>query len=239
MTVRELVYMILDQVKLVSDDSTFNEEHVFFITKKLRAALLIQKYKTGKVEVADANYQVLCVGMEEAPPIMGICNEDIPFIRSTTKVPNLLHIGNDLVTPLEYLKGINISLIPIERMRYVGHNPYLRNIIYAAVGHDGYLYMKSHNPQFRYLKQVKMTGVFEDIEAAFKLLCDGDCSVLDNVFPMEDALVESLVELAVKELVGAAWRPLDDSNNANDDMATMATFLSRNTKSSLQKQIES
>lgn len=217
MTVREVIYMILDQARLVTDDIKLNEEHALFIAKKVRASLLVQKYKTVKLEVSDSNYQVLCLGLQESAPINGAACEGEIFVRSTTKVPNRLNIGNDLVTPYDYLNGVNISLIPIERMRYVGYNKFMRNIIYAAIGHDGYLYLKSQNPQFKYLKYVKMTGVFEDMEAASKLLCDGSCDVMDSVFPLEDALVNSLVEIAVKELVGAAYRPHDEKNNAADD----------------------
>ena len=217
MTTREIIYMILDQARLVTDDITLNEEHALFLAKKIRAALLVQKYKTVKLEVADANYQVLCIGLEEVAPINGAACEGESYVRSTGKVPNRLNIGNDLVTPYDYLGGMNISLVPIEQLRYVGQNKFMRNIIYAAIGHDGYLYLKSQNPQFRYLKQVKLTGVFEDFEEASRLLCDETCELLDTTFPIEDALVNALVEAAVKELVGAAYRPKDEKNNANDD----------------------
>lgn len=222
MTYREIAYMILDQSRLVTDDITLNEEHALFIAKKVRAALLIQKYKTVKLEVADANYQVLCIGLEEiSSPGALICDGD-SLLRSISKVPNRLNIGNDFVTPYDYLKGTNISLIPIERMRYVGYNKFMRNIIYAAIGHDGYLYLKSKNPQFKYLQNVKITGIFEDIEAASKLVCDGECDLMDSTFPMEDSLVNALVEASVKELVGAAYRPKDNKNNANDDTPELA-----------------
>lgn len=216
LTVRYIVYMILDQARLVTDDITLNEEHALFLAKKIRAALLTQKYKTVKLEVSDANYQVLCLGLEETEFEGSLCEDD-SYLRSTTKVPNLLKIGNDLVTPYDYLRGINICLVPIEQLRYAGHNKFMRNIIYAAIGHDGYLYLKSQNPQFRYLQQVKFTGVFEDFEEASKLLCDGTCELFDSIFPIEDALVNTLIETAVKELVGAAYRPYDQRNSANDD----------------------
>lgn len=218
MTFREIVYIILDEARLITDDITLNEEHALFLASKVRASLLSQKYKTVKLEVPDSNYQELCVGLEEVySPLL--CGESYT-VRSTVKLPTRLNIGNDVVTPLEYLKGTNFSLIPIERMRYVGYNKYLRNIIYAAIGHDGYLYLKSDNPQFRYLQHVKVTGVFEDVVAAVALNCDKECELLDNTFPLEDALVHTLVEIVVKELVGAAYRPRDEQNSANDDTAS-------------------
>lgn len=216
-TIRQIIYMCLDQARLVTDDITLNEEHTLFLANKVRATLLTQKYKTVKLEVQDANYQVLCVNLEEIPPISSAACGGESYVRSTVKVPTRLNIGNDLVTPYDYLKGVNISLIPIERIRYVGYNKFLRNIIYAAIGHDGYLYMKSQNPQFKYIQKAKITGVFEDIVESSAMVCDEECNLWDRVFPIEDALVNTLVEMVVKEMVGAAYRPKDDRNNANDD----------------------
>ena len=215
MTNRELIYMILDQARMVTDDISLNEEHVLFLANRARAALLTQKYKTMKLEVLDANYQVLCIGLTENR-VGSECAGDSVLV-SKVKVPNRLNIGNDLVTPYNYLKGTNISLIPIERMRYVGFNKFLKNIIYAAIGHDGYLYMKSLNPMFKYMQNAKITAVFEDAIAASELECYNTCEVWDRTFPIEDTLVSSMIERVVKETVGAAYRPKDDRNNANDD----------------------
>jgi hypothetical protein len=37
---KELVYMVLDELKLVSDDSTFTEDHVMFTLNKYRTFVL-------------------------------------------------------------------------------------------------------------------------------------------------------------------------------------------------------
>lgn len=215
MTNRELIYMILDQARLVTDDISLNEQHVLFLANKVRAALLSQKYKTVKLEVSDANYQVLCIELEESHKGSECAGESV--VRSTVRVPNRLNIGNDLVTPYDYLKGINISFISIERMRFVGSNKYLQNIIYAAIGHDGYLYMKSSNPLFRYMNRAKVTAVFEDAIAASEYECDNECEVWDRTFPIEDTLTNALIEGVVREITGSAYHPKDDRNNANDD----------------------
>jgi hypothetical protein len=103
--------------------------------------------------------------------------------------------------------------------------------------------MKSNNPQLAYLKKVKVTGIFEDTEKAAELQCpdevgDTACDTLDKNFPLEDALVPVIVELVVNELSGAKYQPKDNENNANDDLATLATYLRRNLKSPLAKQFE-
>ena len=116
----------------------------------------------------------------------------------------------------------DITLVSRDRMKYVGYNKYLKNIIYASIGPDNYLYLKSFNPQYLYLEKVKMTGIFEDPNITSQLQCDksdSSCSVLDNIFPIEEALIPPMVELVVKELLGAEYRPEDKTNDAKDELS--------------------
>ena len=83
--------------------------------------------------------------------------------------------------------------------------------------------------------------MFSDAEEASELECEQpkSCDILDKEFPLEDAIIPPLIELVVKELSGAIYKPEDSENNATDDLANLANFLARNVKSNLQKQIES
>ena len=44
--------------------------------------------------------------------------------------------------------------------------------------------------------------------------------------------------MVVKELLGAAYRPKDSSNNSNDDLSDIIAWARRNMKTAVQKQIE-
>ena len=44
MTYKEIVYMCLDTLKITSDDSIFNEDHILFLINRYRSILLQQKY---------------------------------------------------------------------------------------------------------------------------------------------------------------------------------------------------
>ena len=161
-------------------------------------------------------------------------------MRSTKKIPEAMNVGQSRVHSGDYFNG-EVTYISRDRRRYVGHNKWLQNIIYATKGPDGYLYLKSSNPQLYYLEKIKFTGVFSDAEEASGLECEQpeSCDILDKEFPIEDALIPPLTELVVKELSGAIYKPEDSENNATDDLANLANFLARNVKSNLQKQIES
>ena len=133
-----------------------------------------------------------------------------------------MKIGTTAIYPIDYYQG-DITLISRDRMRYVGHNKYLKNIIYASIGPDNYLYFKSSNPQYLYLEKVKMTGLFEDPQAASELQCEGEdgveCNILDRTFPIEEALIPPMAELIVKELLSAEYRPADETNDAKDGLS--------------------
>ena len=218
-TYRELVYLCLDELKLHSDDAVFTEDHVIFLLNKYRAFLLKQRYSDVKKQIPESNYQTICLDLIEVPAISGEPCEGGSYLRSKEKIPFLMKIGNPMVYPVDYYQG-EITYVSRERMRYIGYNKYLQNIMYASIGPDNYLYFKSNNPQYLYLKKVKMTGVFENSEEASKLQCEGDneCDILDRTFPIEESLVSPMIELMVKELLSAEYIKGDEKNNAKDDL---------------------
>lgn len=238
-TYRSIVFMALDELKLISNDSTYTPEHLIFLADKMRALLLDRRYRDArKGEVSRSNYQEICLELVEVPAIPGTtCYGE--YLRSTEKVPSLMNIGIKHIYPVDYFNSEHISYIPLERMPYVGYNKWLSNMIYVTKGPDDYLYLKSSNPQFLYLKKLKIDAVFQNSQEATKLSCgnsiDSNCDILDSEFPLEDTLISVLIQLMVQELSGARYLPTDKQNNASDDMSglmgvTPKTLQQANTK---------
>ena len=241
--------MVLDLCKLSgSDDSFINESHVIFLLKKYRSFLIKKEEEKNKesTEIAsEFEYQQICLDLEKVPAIDGDPCLGGYYLRSEQEIPKILEGSQPTVYPIDFYQGINVAYISRDRMRYVGTNKYLQNIIYVSLGPDHHVYLKSNNPQFLYLKKLRMNAIFEDFDEATDLLCDDDgnkdedsCDVLESTFPIRDYLVPSLIEMVVKELVGAAYRPSDKQNDANDNLTELAAFIRNNVKSALQKQIE-
>ena len=205
--------------------------------QKYRAFLLKQRYSDLRKQIPESNYQTICLDLiKESDDTCG----GNTYLRSVQKIPSLIQIGNPMVYPQDYFSG-DITFVSRERMRYTGYNRFLKNIIYASLNTDGHLYLKSENPQFVYMEKISMTGIFENPEETDSMSCDNNdssCDVLDRVFPLEESLINPLIELCVKELGNSIYKPLDSDNNASDDLAKLATFLRQNVKSPLQKQIE-
>lgn len=219
----ELVYMVLDEIKGMSDDFTYTEDHIVFLLDKYRAFILKQRYSDIKKQIPESNYQTVYLELIEVPSIYDNTCGCGKYLRSKNKVPYIMQIGVPRVYPIDYYQG-DIAYVSRDRMRYVGHNRYLKNIIYCSISPDGYLYFKSSNPQHLYLEAVNFTGIFQDAKDASKLGYprDNSCDVLDSTFPVEDALIPPIIELVVKELLGATYRPSDDNNNAKDDLEGLA-----------------
>lgn len=215
-TYRELIYIILDEMKLASDDSYITEDHVLFLLSKFRSFVLKQQYENKNRIIPESNYQELCINLEEVPAIPEDSCEGGVYLKSTEKLPNTI-IGSIRVTNADNLSN-TITYVSKERMPYVGNNKWLQNIIYATRGTDNYLYLKSKNPQYLYLEKVKVFGIFEDTNKTFELLCSKKdfCDPWDLTFPLEDGLIPMVIEMVLKELVIVNTRPEDKDNDSND-----------------------
>lgn len=234
-TFGQIIYMCLDLLKERVDDAYYTEDHIIFLAGKMRALLLERKYRNTRnstfVEMSDQNRQKICVGLEGADILPAGCEGG--WLKSTEKIPDTLTGTTPRVfAPSDMLNPI-ITYIPAERMPYVGHNKWLRNIIYVAKSADGYIYVHSANSRFMFLDNLKMDAVFADPEEAAKLVCDPEgnaCDILTQEFPLEDALVASCVEMVVQEIVGSRYAPEDKDNDAKDGLGDAAVTTAKQQK---------
>lgn len=235
-TFGELTYSVLDNLKERSDDAFYTEEHIIFLLSKMRALLLERKYKNSRnatfQQMSDENMQEICLDLEPTEILPDGCSGN--WLRSVQEIPATLGVSEPKLSVVSDLLHSMVTFIPAERMPYVGHNKWLRNIIYAAKSRDGHLYLNGRNPQFLYLKQAKMDAVFSDPEKAAALSCDpdanGGCDILSMEFPLEQALVPSCIELVLQELIGSRYAPEDLENNAKDDLGSLGTTQQKHPK---------
>ena len=224
-TYGEIVYMILDEVKGMSDDFTYNEEHILYLIDKTRALLLKQRYSDIKKQIPYANYQTIYVTTKESALADDALYTSAKYLKTDSKIPEILTIATPRVFTTDYYQG-EITYISRDRMRYVGYNKYLKNIIYCSLHPDKYLYFKSFNDKLLEVKNINFTAVFQSSLEALKLYQNKQ-EVLDTEFPMEESLIQPLIELVVNELTNAIYKPEDTTNNAKDDLEGLAVKTSK------------
>lgn len=228
-TFGQIVYSVLDLLKERVDDAYYTEEHIIFLASKMRALLIDRKYRNSRNQtfspMSDENVQQICIDLEPVENSPMLC--DGLWLHSIQEIPATVGDTDVKVSAVSDMIHTMVTFIPAERMPYIGYNKWLQKIIYAAKSDDNHLYLTSSNPQFSYLKQVRMSGVFSDPEEAAKMSCDNDgdgngCNVLEKEFPLEAALVPSCIEMVVQELIGTRYAPEDKSNDAKDGLGDAA-----------------
>jgi hypothetical protein len=127
--------MCLDEIKAISDDSYFNEDHIVFLLNKYRVALLKKAYETTAATIPESNYQTVCVDLEQYDSLAGnICGNG-RYLRSVQKIPYTLPFGKTKVYTSDYYSK-EINFVSRDRMRYIGSNRYTKNNIYASIAPD-------------------------------------------------------------------------------------------------------
>lgn len=233
-TYREIIYMCLDLLKGMSDDFTYTEEHIAYLLDKYRAFLLKQKYMNEyKKPMSNSNYQNIQIK---------ISNLSVPgerVFKSDEQLPNLLDVGITKVISNDYY-DIHFEFVSKDRFPFVGNNKYLKRFWYCCIDNQNYLNITSSGTRYFLGNDEKpliltLTGVFESPKDVFE---SNGIDYLDKEFPLEDALISTLIEMVVKVLSSSIYKPEDDINNAKDDLSTIAAFLKNNLKSDFQKKLE-
>jgi phage pi2 protein 07 len=79
------------------------------------------------------------------------------------------------------------------------------------------------------MDSVEISAIFENPNEASAL--DGSNQDLwDKEYPLEESLVSTVMELVVKYLGGAIYQPEDPTNNADDDLSDIQSFIRQNMK---------
>ena len=127
---------------------------------------------------------------------IGICSDiGCTILRTSTTVPNTIeHKGAPTLTrvgPAVTTEG-TFTIIPYERVPYVGNGRFNSNAIYAF-WKDGYVYLVTNSPSLNYtgMKKINIRGVFADPEAV-----PGYDSTKD--YPITEALWVYLKDIVMK-----------------------------------------
>lgn len=225
MKTAELVYTINDELKLLSDDNTFTEEQILYLCNNYRAYLIktdnLNKKLLSTLGFDSPLYQEICVNLEEVSPSNSgsySCDGGT-VLKSTNPLPDTL---TDITVDINnYFHSTRLIYVPASRLKYIGCNKWTKNLIYASVLPNKYLYLKSSNPNFKFLEQVKVNSIFNDPSKALEYSCDSEnksCNILEADYPIESYMAPAIISYVVQELSASIYRPADIKNDAQDNL---------------------
>ena len=257
----ELVYMITDLLKLFSDDSVYTEDHIIYLLDTTRAYLLEQKYgNDSRKEMSRDNLQTIEITFEESEPIENLdqCfNQDFQY-KSKCKIPSLMR-RNWLSVKLKNFNYV-LQYVSPERFEYVGFDRYGIKMAYCTIGYDGYVYIKTpivinEEGEKEHLKltetKLLITALFGSPREVVNFRCGekqckpeeqcpaDECSILNKDFPIENELIQQLIEIITTKLAAAIYKPADPQNNSTDDMASIQAFIRQAMKDKFVKETQS
>ena len=251
-TYGQMVYYCLDMVKAFSDDTQVTEEHVMFLLDKYRATALRQTYDSGKAKdgtnVSSGNYQFIPIDKlylvrPQDLEANTYSDDGLDYIIENsqthrksnykysrdTEIPAILPGFVPKVYITDLFKSV-ATYVDNDRFEYTNWHKYLKNFIYATIGIDRHLYLKSGNVErLELVSKVNLYAVFENPSEVYAIT-EPDKDIDDCAFPVEDALIPNIIAQVVKDILGAAYRPADKYNNADDDLANIASFVRQNMK---------
>ena len=113
-----MIYIVLDELKIYSDDSVWENEHIIFLLNKYRALLFKQRYSDKKREIPFAYYQRLNIQFDPQYYYGEI-------FKSTKRLPNLIDMTNQWMYSFLHsngMKSFNLNMINPQRFKYIGYN---------------------------------------------------------------------------------------------------------------------
>lgn len=221
-TYRSMIYMVLDELKINSDDSVWENDHIVFLLNKYRAFLCQQRYSGIKKDIPLAYYQGIHLEINE-PQI----KDSLQVSSSKLPVPAMINFNGfeleNSVAPVnsdkvDYFKH-DYNLVPIDRFKFIGYNKWLKPEVYCAVSYDNHLYIKAKEGLTLPTSVMYITILDNPMNITdYMLEADIPDDLIDLEFPIPEAMVQPIMELVLKELGTANYLPGDKENNANDDL---------------------
>lgn len=196
MTNREIISRVRNTLKEHNADSVLTVKHAFNILIT-NASLLIKREADKKnIFMMDNLFQPACIEMIEVPTITCTCVKlpaGCTLYRSKERLPKFFELSSGFlyksITSLDH----SIKIILTTPYQYNLKSKVKFNHEKYAFIEDGYLY----TPNSTY-PWIKIVGMF--IEPPKSCEKKELCSKLDAIFPCPDYLIQSVVDMTLKEL---------------------------------------
>ena len=213
---------------VASDDSRLSNRLIYNKLLTVRARLISQEAKK-KQKISQWNYQsISCIELIKVPAHECPCLPPIgcDMLRSKYKLPKPLSglSGSLIQTVTTIDRSKKLNEVSINAVKSLTGNKYTSKSINYFI-EEGYLYITSPSK----IEFVRLIGLFEDpIKAKqFENFCKENCvdctdciDYQEEEFPIDNDMVDALIELTVQELVILFGQSQQDETNDSSDNAS-------------------
>lgn len=209
MNLRSIIYDVREQFKLMSDDVAIVNNYIAFLINNARGVVMQQRYSDPRNIVPYNEYQTipLTIGTN------AMTTQAIPAVIKTT--------GNANSPVKIYTVGerqIPINVVSLERLPFVGFNPFTTDMIYCALNSDGKIVFNSQNEMYRLLNTINVRGLFEDPEAAW-LIANPNATTdfWDAEYPISNGILLDVRKIVDQKLAQYLNINKDSLNDATEE----------------------
>lgn len=221
MTKNEMIFTVFEKLKIQSDDTNLSQELVSSLLDTKRAMLIKQQYSAKPWHMPKEVKQELCMSLKLVDNVNGYSCAG-KMLQTNFVLPSSIKVkGKEgpLLVRKEDNSVIAVNIISTERIPFLFSNKFTAMLTYAAVDYDGKLVIISGDNKIKFLQQVKVTDVYEAPELAFAYECSvsANVDVWDVEYPVEVAMIDTIINMVVQDLSRTLQLPTDEQNNATDD----------------------
>lgn len=226
MLTREIIQRIqsLYSKGVQSDDSRLTPRHIYNKILTVRSKLISQEAKKRQ-KINQWSYQTIpCIELIKAEVHECPCLPPLgcEILRSKYPIPKpMTDLNTHLIQSVTTLDGsVIFSEITWNEKKYKASNKYTANKPDYYI-RNNYLYITHRSG----LKVITLTGLFDDPITAedFPSFCEDctdceDCtSPLDKEFPIDNDMIDTLVDMCKQELIEQFSQMIEDSSNNSSD----------------------
>lgn len=221
MTKLELIYNVREKLKLNTDDTDITDEFISHLIDIKRVKILKQRLAKTPWRAPIEFKQELCMSLEVVNSVDGMsCFGSI--LRTKEPLPNLIRFrGGDggIVVRTPDRVMLHMNLVDLSRLPFVGYGTFVSQLIYASFDFDNRLYLVSNQKKHLLMENVKIGGMYEDVEIAGNFECDNggeSCEIWERQYPLDVAMIDDVILMVAQDLGRTIPLPEDDKNDATD-----------------------
>lgn len=236
MTKRNIIYTVMEKLKIESDDNDISSDLISSMIDSTRAMLVKQFYSEKGWNIPVEIKQEICLALTPVDNVNGAScfGSTSRSVESLPKGISLKGVDGGMLRVKTYdRKNIQLNIVPMERIPFVGQDQFTSGLLYCAIDIDRKIYFASGNRKLMGLEVVKVDGVYESPEDAFNMRCieygstgnyntKTDIEIVqpdnwDEEYPMELSMQDIVIETIMKSLLQTIALPADTTNDSTND----------------------